>query len=102
MPFPEEIVTFPQLEDIKATDASLVQQYQTAMLSGNLAQAQQILSQIPNGQKKIVTADYFNTIVSTLNDLQNYYIKRYSPAYVVSETQPLVQQATDFWFQITG
>lgn len=102
MPFPEEIVTFPQLEDIGATDASLVQQYQTAMLSGNLAQAQQILSQIPNGQKKIVTADYFNTIISTLNDLQNYFIKRYSPAYVVSETQPLGQQATDFWFQITG
>lgn len=98
--FPGAIQTFPTLQDITASDATLVSQYQSAMQSGNYAQAVQILNQIPNGQLKIVTADYLNTISNTLVALQDYFTEKYSPAYVLSETQPLAQDVGDYWFRI--
>ena len=100
--FPNQIQNFPEMQDITAQDATLVQQYQNAMQAGNLALAQQILSQITNNQNKIVTADYLNTINDTVTAVQKYFVARYSPAYVVSETQPIGQEKFDFWFQITG
>ena len=100
--FPNQIQNFPQLQDITAQDAILVQQYQNAMQVGNLSLAQQILAQIPNNQNKIVTADYLNTINDTVIAVQKYFGARYSPAYVVSETQPINQEKSDFWFQVIG
>ena len=100
--FPNQIQNFPQMQDITAQDAILVQQYQNAMQVGNLSLAQQILAQIPNNQNKIVTADYLNTINDTVIAVQKYFGARYSPAYVVSETQPINQEKSDFWFQVTG
>lgn len=100
--FPKQIQNFPEMQDITAQDAILVQQYQNAMQVGNLSLAQQILAQIPNNQNKIVTADYLNTINDTVIAVQKYFGARYSPAYVVSETQPVNQEKSDFWFQVTG
>ena len=100
--FPNQIQNFPEMQDITAQDATLVQQYQNAMQAGNLTLAQQILSQITNNQNKIVTADYLNTINDTVTAVQKYFAARYSPAYVVSETQPIGQEESDFWFQVTG
>lgn len=100
--FPNQIQNFPEMQDITAQDATLVQQYQNAMQAGNLALARQILSQITNNQNKIVTADYLNTINDTVTAMQKYFAARYSPAYVVSETQPIGQEQSDFWFQVTG
>lgn len=100
--FPNAIQTFPQMIDLLASDGSLAQQYQTAMQAGNLALAQQILTQIPNNQNKIITADYLNTINDTVVAVEKYFQARYSPAYVVSNTQPSAQENGDFWFQVTG
>ena len=100
--FPNQIQNFPEMQDITAQDATLVQQYQNAMQVGNLSLARQILTQIPNNQNKIVTADYLNTINDTVIAVQKYFGARYSPAYVVSETQPVNQEKSDFWFQVTG
>ncbi len=100
--FPSEIQTFPQMVDLLASDGSLVQQYQTAMQAGNLTLAQQILAQIPNNQSKIITADYLNTINDTVVAVEKYFQARYSPAYIVSNTQPSAQENGDFWFQVTG
>ena len=100
--FPSEIQTFPQMIDLAASDSALVQQYQTAMQAGNLALAKQILAQIPNNQSKIITADYLNTINDTVVAVEQYFQARYSPAYIVSESQPAYQEATDFWFKVTG
>lgn len=80
--FPNQIQNFPEMQDITAQDATLVQQYQNAMQAGNLTLAQQILSQITNNQNKIVTADYLNTINDTVTAVQKYFAARYSPAYV--------------------
>ena len=100
--FPSEIQTFPQMIDLVASDGPLAQQYQIAMQAGNLALAKQILAQIPNNQNKIITADYLNTINDTVVAVEHYFRGRYSPAYIVSESQPAYQEATDFWFEVTG
>ena len=100
--FPGAIQTFPQMIDLATSDGTLVQQYQIAMQSGNLALAKQILAQIPNNQSKIITADYLNTINDTVLAVEQYFQARYSPAYIVSDTQPQSQEKNDFWFEITG
>ena len=100
--YPNSVQTFPQMIDLAASDGPLVQQYQTAMQAGNLTLAQQILAQIPNNQNKIITADYLNTINDTVVAVEKYFQARYSPAYVVSNTQPSAQENGDFWFQVTG
>ena len=100
--FPNEIQTFPQMIDLIASDGTLVQQYQAAMQAGNLTLAKQILAQIPNNQNKIITADYLNTINDTVVAVEKYFQTRYSPAYVVSGTQPSAQENGDFWFQVTS
>ena len=100
--YPNSVQTFPQMIDLAASDGTLVQQYQTAMQAGNLTLAKQILAQIPNNQSKIITADYLNTINDTVVAVEKYFQARYSPAYVVSNTQPPAQESGDFWFQVTG
>lgn len=100
--FPGGIDNFPQMIDIAASDGELIKQYQTAMENGDLVTANSILSQIPNNQNKIVTADYLNTINNAIVAVEEYFQERYSPAYVVSEAQPIGQQATDFWFKVTN
>ena len=100
--FPGAIQTFPQMIDLTASDGALAQQYQAAMQAGNLTLAKQILAQIPNNQNKIITADYLNTINDTVVAVEKYFQARYSPAYVVSNTQPSAQENGDFWFQVTS
>ena len=100
--FPNAIQNFPQMIDLAASDGALAQQYQTAMQAGNLALAKQILAQIPNNQSKIITADYLNTINDTVVAMEKYFQARYSPAYIVSDTQPQSQEKSDFWFEVTG
>ena len=100
--FPNALQTFPQMIDLTASDGTLAQQYQAAMQAGNLTLAKQILAQIPNNQNKIITADYLNTINDTVVDVEQYFSRRYSPAYIASENQPAYQEATDFWFEVTS
>ena len=100
--FPQQVQTFNQMQDISASDGALIAQYQAAMQAGNLTLAKQILAQIPNNQSKIITADYLNTINDTVVAIETYFKGRYSPAYIVSESQPAYQEATDFWFEVTG
>ena len=100
--FPSEIQTFPKMIDLTASDGALAQQYQAAMQVGNLTLAKQILAQIPNNQNKIITADYLNTINDTVVAMEKYFQARYSPAYIVSDTQPQSQEKSDFWFEVTG
>ena len=100
--YPNSVQTFPQMIDLSASDGPLAQQYQAAMQAGNLALAKQILAQIPNNQNKIITADYLNTINDTVVAVEQYFQARYSPAYIVSDTQPQSQEKNDFWFEIMG
>ena len=98
--FPDSIQTFPTMLDLTTSDVSLVKSYQEAILNNNFALAAQILASITNGDRKIITADYINTINDTINALQTYYEQRWSPAYVVSSSQPVSQETEDFWLQV--
>lgn len=100
--FPGQVDTFPTMLDITAIDAELVKQYQDAMEAGSYDVAQQVLSQIPNGQQKIISAGLMNDVLDSLTATEKYFADRYSPAYVVSDTQPQYQEPTDFWFHTTG
>lgn len=100
--FPNQIDTFPTMLDITAADAAIVAQYQVYMEAGNYAQAQQVLSQMTNGQQKIISAGLMNDVLDCLTATEQYFADRYSPAYVVSDTEPQYKQATDFWFHTTG
>ena len=100
--FPNEIQRFSTMVDMSPSDVTLVQQYQAAMEAGNLTLAKQILAQIPAGTSKVITADYLNTINDTVVAMEKYFQARYSPAYIVSDTQPQSQEKSDFWFEVTG
>lgn len=100
--YPNEIQTFPTMQDITVEDAVAVIAYQKAMQDGDINAAQVALSGISNYNTKIITADLINTILDTCTEVQKYYITRYSPAYIVSSTQPTTQQPTDFWFEVTA
>ena len=100
--FPSQVDTFPTMLDITADDAELVKQYQDAMAAGSYDVAQQALTQIPNGQQKIISAGLMNDVLDGLTATEQYFGDRYSPAYIVSETKPVYQEPTDFWFHITG
>lgn len=100
--FPNQVDTFPTMLDITADDAELVKQYQDAMEAGSYDVAQQVLSEITDGQKKIISAGLMNDILDGLTAIEQYFGDRYSPAYTVSETEPPYKQVTDFWFEVTG
>lgn len=100
--FPNQVDTFPTMLDITVDDAALVKQYQDAMEAGDYDAAQVALGQIPNSQQKIISAGLMNDVLDGLTATEQYFGDRYSPAYIVSETQPTFQQATDFWFHVTG
>lgn len=96
--FPGQIDTFPTMKDVTAIDGAAIAQYQAAMQSGDIAQAKQILASIADGENKVITAEYLNNIKDSLTALETYYLQRWSPAYIVSDTQPITQAAGDFWF----
>ena len=98
--FPNEIQSFPTMQDMTSTDAALVQQYQDAMESGNIGGAATILGQITNADKKLIHADLLNTITDTSVALQKFYAEKFSNVYVVSTTMPAGQSTGDFWFKL--
>lgn len=98
--FPQSTQTFPTMQDMTASDALLVNQFQQAMQAGNVALAQTILAQITDYDKKIISAELLNTAWDTLVALQKYFTTRYSPAYVISATQPEDQEIGDYWFEV--
>ena len=102
MPFPEEIVTFPVMQNVTASDGQLIDRYQQAVKNQEMGIAALILSAIQNYDKKIITADYLNSITTTVKALEDYYIEKFSPAIVVSSEQPTPQIKNDMWFEISG
>lgn len=100
--YPDSIQSFVEMIDMTSSDGLLVSQYQTAMQNNDFTTAANILQSIPNATNKILDSDKMNTAFDTLIALQRYFNQKYSPAYIVSESQPINQNPSDFWFQITG
>ena len=100
--YPGSVQTFPQMIDLTASDGALAQQYLAGMQAGNLTLTKQSVARMLNKQKIIITSDYLNTVNDTVIAVEKYFQTRYSPAYVVSGTQPSAQENGDFWFQVTS
>ena len=100
--FPNAKDSFPTMKDVTASDAILLAQYQSAMQAGEIAKAKQLLAQMTDGAHKVITAEYLNNIKDAMDALETYYLQRWSPAYVVSDTQPVDQATGDFWFDTGG
>ena len=98
--YPNSIQSFPTMEDMTASDALLVTQFQQAMQAGNVPLAQTILAQIADKNTKIISAELLNTAWDTLVALQKQFTTKYSPAYIISETQPADQEIGDYWFEV--
>lgn len=98
--FPNSIQNFPTMMNLTSDDITAVKNYQQAILDNNFTLAAQYLASIINGDKKIITASYINTINDTIVALENYYLQKWSPAYVVSSSQPSSQDTGDFWLQV--
>lgn len=98
--FPNAIQTFPMMQDMTAADAELVKQYQELMEQGRIGAARDVLAQISNYQNKVVTSSLLNIMNDTIVALEEYYMTKFSPAYIVSATQPATQDVGDFWFKV--
>lgn len=100
--FPNSKDSFPTMQDVTSADAILLAQYQAYMQSGEIAKAKQVLAQMTAGDSKVITAEYLNNIKDSMDALETYYLQRWSPAYIVSDTQPVDQATGDFWFDTGG
>lgn len=100
--FPEEVQTFIEAMDVTAEDGALIKRYQDARNNGDIALANQILQQIPYAANKLVNADKLQTIFDTCAAVEDFFLRKFSPAYVVSDEQPAYQDKDDFWFEILG
>jgi len=100
--FPETIQNFPTMLDVDSSDIVAIKGYQQAILANNFALAAQYLASITDADKKLITAEYLNTINDTIEALENFYLNKWSPAYVVSENQPSSHEIGDFWLQVVS
>jgi len=96
--FPNSEQTFSTMLDISQSDAILVKQYHDAILNQDFALANSILTQIPNVSQQFLTSQIVNIAFETSVALERYFLDRWSPAYIVSSTEPLGQETGDFWF----
>lgn len=98
--FPNSIQNFPTMVNLSSSDIAAVKNYQQAILANNFALAAQYLASIANSDKKLITADYLNTINDTIEALETFYLNKWTPAYVVSSNQPSTHDTGDFWIQV--
>ena len=99
--FPDQIQEFDEKMNIDpTTDIVYLKAYQEAVLAQDIVAMREALSQIPLIGKKLITSEDFNVLTDTCYALQQFYLARYSSAYIVSETQPITQAKGDFWIKI--
>lgn len=98
--FPNEIQEFIESMDVTAEDGVLIKRYQDARNNGDIALANQILSQIPYAANKLVSADKLQTIIDTCAAMEDFFLRKFCNGYIVSDEQPEIQDAGDFWFDI--
>ena len=77
--FPNSLDQFTTWLNIVATDGPLIAQYQSAMEAGNITQANQILTQIPQGTQKIITATSLNALSQAMLAIERFYLTDIEP-----------------------
>lgn len=71
--FPDSVQSFVTMLDMAINDAPAINGYQEAMREGNYALAQSYLSQITNGNQKIINSTKLNQLLDTCVALQRFY-----------------------------
>ena len=71
--FPNNIDNFESFLDITQEDFKLIKDYQIAIEDNNIAEAQEILSQIPNASQKLVTSLKLNQLRDAILALEEFY-----------------------------
>lgn len=91
--FPSNIDTFTTWLNIVASDGILIQQYQAAMQAGNTTLANQILSQIPQGTQKIITATDLNKLSQAILAIERFYL---------TDIEPYIDNLQESWIATIG
>jgi hypothetical protein len=77
--FPDDIQSFVTMLDMAVNDAPAINGYQRAMREGDYNTAQAYLTQITNGNQKIIDATKLNTLLDTCVALQRFYATDIEP-----------------------
>ena len=96
--FPESIDVFPTWFNIVASDGPLIAQYQQAMEAGNTTLANQILTQIPQGTQKIITATDLNQLTQAIQAVERFYKTDIEP-YIQNQQQSWLTTINQFSYQ---
>ena len=96
--FPESIDVFPTWLNIVASDGPLIAQYQQAMEAGNTTLANQILTQIPQGTQKIITATDLNKLTQAIQAVERFYKTDIEP-YIQTQQQSWLTVINRFSYQ---
>lgn len=89
--FPGNLDAFTTWLNILSSDGPLIAQYQTALQAGNTTQANQILTQIPQGTQKIITATDLNKLTQAIQAIERFYL---------TDIQPYIQTQQESWLNI--
>ena len=98
--FPNSLDQFTTWLNIVATDGPLIAQYQSAMEAGNTTQANQILTQIPQGTQKIITAASLNALSQAMLAIERFY-KDNIADYIETQQQSWLTVIKQFSYQGT-
>lgn len=89
--FPSSVDQFMTFLNIVSSDGPLIAQYQAAMEAGNTTLANQILTQIPQGTQKIITATDLNTLSQAMLAVERFYL---------TDIEPYVQNLQQSWLSV--
>lgn len=85
--FPNNIDNFSVFLNMSQNDYQLIKQYQEAIQVGNMALAQQIFNQIPQGGQKIITALRFNQLREAILAMEEFYGTDIKPYITTKQTE---------------
>lgn len=89
--FPGNLDSFTTWLNILSSDGPLIAQYQAALQAGNTTQANQILTQIPQGTQKIITATDLNKLTQAVQAVERFYL---------TDIQPYIQIQQESWLNV--
>ena len=71
--FPDSLDNFPNLQDISASDVSLMQQYKTYINAGNISAANSLLVSNPSLNSKILNSTNINKLLNAVNAIELFF-----------------------------
>lgn len=71
--FPNSLDNIQQMLSVTVSDAPLIKSFQQYIMDGNFSAAQTILDSIQNADRKILSADYINTLRDAILALERFY-----------------------------